>query len=193
MALQMGLLGELEATSRLVEAARKYQSQDCLAGMIKQQATRLTQLAQADISDADVTSFLEALAASPFAEDQQKALAAAALSKQADAKGAKVSGACKQYCLQNCAAFQNYLTEDNKVALRNGQLTIETKLLAIMQRCVAVGMITPSESTRRHLLAVALAIDSTSFNADQALGWLDTQKQCLNKLRSNQGVSCLHA
>ena len=131
----MGLRSELEAASRLVEAARKYRSQNDLAALRKQQTDRMAKLAQGDVSsDGDVAEFLEALSASPFAADQQQELAAAALSKQADAK---VEKAIRSFYLQHCSAFQNYLTEANWVELRNKKLILETKLnhCAAMRCC----------------------------------------------------------
>ena len=179
----MGLRSELEAASRLVEAARKYRSQDDLAALMKKQTKRMVKLAQADVSsDGDVAEFLEALCASPFVADQQQELAAAALSKQVDTKVEQVSGgAGRSYYMQHCSAFQNYLTGEQWVELRNEQLTVETKIAIIMQRCVAVGLLMPSETTRRHLLAVALALDGKHFRAEDALRGLESQTASLTK------------
>ena len=188
----MGLLHELEAASRLLEAARKSQSQEQLNTLTLNQVRRLAALTgSADLgAEAELAAFLEALDRSPFAPDQRKELADAALN--APSIPMREKGAVKTYRMQSCLSFQNYLTEENWIDMRNGQLTMEHKIMLMVKRCVEVGLETPTEATHVHLLAVVIALDGSSFNADTALKWLDTQKHQLKKLRSTLTAPSLH-
>ena len=181
----MGLLQELHAAFRLLAAARASQSAEMLEAMTKKQVSRLAAIAsKADLSDeVGIAAFLEALETSPFAVEQRKELADAALSQQAVPLQDTRGSASKTCRMQSCAAFQNYLTEENWVALRSSMHSMEHKILIMVRRCCEVGLETPTETTHVHVLAVALALDGTpGFNADVALRWLEVQKQSLKNI-----------
>lgn len=104
--------------------------------------------------------------AGPWDADQKSQLCSAIAMKLTTHADSRTPGSTSRRANQEIRTFYNYLTSDDKAVIEDAASTASSKLSAVCQRALMLGLDIPSETSMRHVVAVVCGLGYTNADTD---------------------------